>query len=595
VIADAAREFLRLERPVAYQKRVDGSQAPVKARFRKNKDGSFGMALGRFDHTHELIIDPVVRYMTYLGGNQPDNIADLQFDGTAGNVYVLMSTNSTDLKTTVEGSGACPTGCGATNPYSAADGSGYLGDFYVAKFDPTGKTLIFATYIGGSSDDTAISIKVDTDGTIYVFGQSRSQDFPVVHAFNSSPPSASVDANGLHYYENVLTRLSADGSTILYSTYFGDGTYSFLQNEQFANHKLALGGNGIAYITGQVNFNNDSAGGSLGSFARGVSKFRTPIFSQGGQYVAKFDTTQSGDASLIYCTPIGVDSYPTTVEISALGVDSQKNLWIYGTTSTTSFPTPTANAPQPQSKGASITTFLLELNAAGTQAPFATFFGGSFIDITYDMQLDSNDNIYVLLNTESPDYPLKNAADSATSGNTWAMTRFAAGGSSVVYSTFLPDVEEDSIAATAPGMVAVSGLGRGVPLKNNLNVASSGTTFQVFDTNQSGDASLLVSSYLGVQTDQINRVAFDYHDDLWFAGSAGANVPVVAPYQSACGADCIDGFIARVQLLTLAPSPINFPQTAVGASSAPLLATLSNQTLKTFYLTAGTRLPEASP
>ncbi len=587
VVSEAAREFLRLERPVAYQSQADGSHVPVKARFRHNKDGSFGLALGRFDRRRDLIVDPVVRYITYLGGNEPDTISDLQFDAT-GNVYVLMSTSSTDLKTTVEAGGACPAGCGATNTAQAAPGSSLPGDFYVAKFDPTGQTLLFATYVGGSSDDVAISLKVDTDGTVYLFGQSHSQDFPLVNAFNSSPPAGGVDGDGLYYYENVLTRLSADGSAILYSTYFGDGTYSFFQNQQFANHKLALGGNGTAYITGEVNYNSGSPGGSLGSFARGVSVFRTPIFSQGGQYVAKFDTTQSGDASLIYCTPVGADSDPTTVEISALGVDSQKNLWIYGTTSTSSFPTPTANAPQPQSKGAESTTFLLELNPAGTQAPFATFFGGSFIDITYDMELDSNDNIYVLLNTESTDYPLQNAADSSTGGNQWAMTRFAAGGTSVLYSTFLPDREEFSITATASGMVAVAGGGRGVPLKNNLAVPSGGTTFQVFDTNQSGDASLLASSYLGTPSETVNRVAFDYHDDLWLAGNAGANLPVVAPYQATCGADCNDGFIARVQLLTLAPSPINFPQTAVGASSAAQTATLSNQTLKTFYLTAGT-------
>ena len=402
--------------------------------------------------------------MTYFGGNGPDDITDLQFSATNGDVYVLMTTDSTDLKATVEASTACPTGCGSSNPYM---GSSQTQDFYVAKFDPSGETLLFATYVGGSSDDEAIALKLDTDGTIYLYGQSRSQDYPLVNAFNRTPPSTNLDANDIHYYANVLTRLSADGSTILYSTYFGDGSAIPPQTNEYPSHRLALGGNGVAYISGSVYVN----GGVQpdGSFLQGNSIFRAPLFPQGQEYIAKFDTTLAGDASLIYATPIGSASNVYVAHVVALGLDSLKNLWVYGDTNDSSFPTPTSNAIQ-MAPSASTTTWLMEINSAGTHVNYATFFGGSAIDDPYDMELDSNDNIYVFLNTESTDYPQKNAAYGFGSGNTWAITRFGPGGTSVVYSSFVSD--RDTAFGVGPlGLVAVAGGGdRGVPLKKQTSL-----------------------------------------------------------------------------------------------------------------------------
>jgi hypothetical protein len=165
--------------------------------------------MGNYDHARPLVIDPVILYGTYFGGNGADSIVDLKL-GSDGSIFLLITGDSTDLKTVGAPANICNGTCGPTNP-----GKGETDpDIYVAKLDSTGQTLLFATYLGGSDDDEAMNLALDSDGSVYIAGFSHSQDFPIVNGYPGGAPGASSDPAG------TLSKLSADGSTLLYPTAF---------------------------------------------------------------------------------------------------------------------------------------------------------------------------------------------------------------------------------------------------------------------------------------------------------------------------------------------------------------------------------------
>ena len=108
---------------------------------------------------------------------------------------------------------------------------------FVSKLDPTGSSLVYATYLGGSLDDEGYGIAVDATGAAYVTGWSESSDFPTTPgAFDPSP-------NGLE--DAFVTKLSPDGSTILYSTILGTGNRDF-------GYGIAVDAIGAAYVIGET-------------------------------------------------------------------------------------------------------------------------------------------------------------------------------------------------------------------------------------------------------------------------------------------------------------------------------------------------------
>ncbi len=147
--------------PVVYQESA-GVRQPVSGQFVLEGDGQVGFALGAYDHTRPLVIDPVLSYSTYLGGTGYDWGNGIAVD-TAGNAYVTGTTSSTDFPTTT---GAFQTIYGGN------------GDGFVTKLNPTGTALVYSTYLGGTGEDVGLGIAVDTAGNAYVTGGTSSTNFP---------------------------------------------------------------------------------------------------------------------------------------------------------------------------------------------------------------------------------------------------------------------------------------------------------------------------------------------------------------------------------------------------------------------------------
>src|ERR1043166_3738771 len=130
----------------------------IEARYRV-RGAEVGFALGAWDRTRPLTIDPVLAYSTYLGGTNNEAARAIGLDG-AGNVYLAGYTTSGNLPVSRTA---------AQSAYGGGTTNFMTGDAFVAKFNPSG-VLVYLTYLGGSGDDVASAIAVDAAGNAYVTG-----------------------------------------------------------------------------------------------------------------------------------------------------------------------------------------------------------------------------------------------------------------------------------------------------------------------------------------------------------------------------------------------------------------------------------------
>ncbi|MBF0338966.1 MAG: SBBP repeat-containing protein, partial [Nitrospirae bacterium] len=235
-------------------------------------------------------------YSTYLEGNSNDAGTGIAVDST-GNAYITGETYSSNFPT--------------ASALQATYGGGTY-DAFVTKFSPTGKTLVYSAYLGGSSEDRGYGIAVDSVGNAYITGWTASSNFPTVSVFQTTYGGGTYDA--------FVAKLSPTGNALVYSTYLG-GSGDDLGND------IAVDSASNAYIAGLTNSSNFPT----------VSAFQTTY--GGGTYdafVAKLSPT--GNA-LVYSTYLGGSGDDLGNDIA---VDSSGNAYVIGQTASSNFPTTTS-------------------------------------------------------------------------------------------------------------------------------------------------------------------------------------------------------------------------------------------------------------
>jgi hypothetical protein len=160
LLLHTAGEVIRQRKPTIYQE-VDGVRQTIAGGYVLKNHGQVGFQVAAYDASRPLVIDPVLSYSTYLGGLGSDFANDITVD-SAGNTYVTGETASVNFPT--------------ASPVQAAPGGGT--DAFVTKLNPAGSALVYSTYLGGSLDDSASSMAVDSAGSAYVTGSTGSTDFP---------------------------------------------------------------------------------------------------------------------------------------------------------------------------------------------------------------------------------------------------------------------------------------------------------------------------------------------------------------------------------------------------------------------------------
>lgn len=484
---------VRMQKPVVYQLEKDEHKTLIAGNYivSPSKPQTSTIQVAAYDPRKPLIIDPVVDYLTYLGGKENDGNTRIAVD-TLGNAYVSGLTKSLDFPAT---SGAfdtsfnanpiCP-GITATNtdcPDPLVPSVDLNIDRFVAKINPTAAATMYVTYVGGTGNEGGFSpIAVDSSGNAYIAGQTRSTDFPVtpgafqtsLHHGPSCLPSSNCGADGF------VTKLDSTGSSLVYSTYFGGSTGDGV-------HGLRVDTAGFAYVTGDF---------SSGDFPITPGAFSS-VFGRG--LLAKLN--QTGTA-LVWSTRMGLAGSGFH-EGQAIALDSGGNVIVIGGTQTATMPI--VGAIQP-AYGGNSDAFLWKFSSTGTTLMFSTFLGGSGVDWGYGVAVDASNNIYVTGYTQSPNFPTTAGAyDQTHNGDSDIfVAKLPSNGAPLTYSTFLGgsanEENRSDVVVDAAGQAHVSAnsVSSDFPLVNAFDTTRASGEIVVAKLTADG-SNLVYSSFLGGQ------------------------------------------------------------------------------------------------
>ena len=483
------------------------------------ENGTIGFQVASYDTSKPLVIDPVLVYSTYLGGNHNDRGFGIAVDA-AGNAYIMGLTRSTDFPT--------------VNPFQPGlAGSGHA-DLFVAKLDTQGSMLLYSTYLGGSNEEGfafisgyefAGGIAVDSSGQAHVTGFTLSADFPTANALQP--------AFGGGFSDAFVTKLNPDGTELVYSTYLGGG-------DRDLGSSVAVDPIGNAYVTGSTKSTNFPTASPLQPGLRGIQD----------AFVTKLNADGS---AMVYSTYLGGSVGGGGLDEGfGIAVDSSGNAYVMGATFSLDFPT-TAEAFQPDFAGIE-DAFVTKLNPDGSALVYSSYLGGNHFDRGVAIAVDAADNAYLLGMTQSRDFPTVNPFQPAHGGGfeDVFVAKLNATGSALVYSTYLGGSENEyggGIAVDTAGNAYVTGVtfSTNFPTANPLQPGHGGARDAfVAKLNTQGSA-LVYSTYLGGSgIDMGGGIGVDAAGNAYVTGmTVSSDFPIVNPLQPILGLFG-DAFIAKI-------------------------------------------------
>ena len=601
---------LRFHRPVAYQKAEGGKQlVPVRYLLKGKNQVEFRLA--SYDPRQPLVIDPVLGYSTYLGGTSIDagNGIAVAPDGSA---FITGGTFSTYFPT----ANPLQPDAGGPNDFSQ--------DAFVSKISADGSTLVYSTFLGGSSQDVGNGIAVDTFGNAYVAGTTFSADFPVTAgSFDTlcggdGRCGSTWNVEGLTVPNAFITKINIAGSALVYSTFLG--SYSITQGLA-----IAVDGNFYAYVTGEVGPNifptvtitppatYPPAFPTTNSFEPTFDNIGTEYGGSGtNAFITQFNAVGSG---VLFSSYLGGDNQTVG---NGVAVDASGDAYITGLTySDTGFPITASTALQTTYSGAG-DAFLTEVSTTATGSAslaYSTYLGGNGLMQGNAVAVDTKAKTYVTGATTSttleftPPTGAYQTACALDSSNNCEGDAFVAkldttqtGSASLLYFTYLGGSLADSgtgIAVDASGKVFLTGS----TVSTNFPIA--GVDFQphygggnadafVTELNPANPAStaLIYSTYLGgSSTDTGAAIAIDTSDDAYVTGqTCSLDFPLASPLQPTPGGNC-DVFISKIIPaggVAVIPAGLIFGNQDLLTTSQPQTVTLTNGANTTLDITSVT-------
>jgi hypothetical protein len=519
--------MLREAVPVAWQARADGGRDVVGARFALLASSDdvveVGFDLDAYDIGRPLTIDPPITFAGYIGGGDTDQAAGVAVDNT-GAAYVTGTTRSSAAS-------GFPV---ATGPNTNLAGGT---DAFVAKVKPDGSGLIFAGYIGGTNDETALGVAVDSTGSAYIAGSTLSapgNGFPVAVG-----PSLTYQGGG----DGFVAKLKPDGTGLVYAGYIGGTGIDSATG-------IAVDGSGAAYVAGYT----ESAPTNSFPAVTGPS---TVYGGSGDTYIAKVRPDGGG---LTYAGYIGGNQQEFAGQ--SVAVDTVGAAYVVGfTKSTPAQGFPAVVGPSLTNNGEG-DGFVAKVRPDGTGLNYAGYIGGSDLDQANGIAIDSSGNAYVVGLTRSSTgvgFPVVVGPSLTYKSNGDAfISKVRSDGAGLVYSGYIGGSQDDSaisVAVDASGRAAVVGSTRsspneGFPVGGGLNDTYKGNRDAFVAQVQPDGAALTFAGYIGgSQADQGIGVAVDANGAVYAVGDTqsdpGAGFPVsVGPSLTYRGNT--DGWVAKI-------------------------------------------------
>ncbi len=446
LVLDSPTGILTQKRPVIYQESAAGRRV-IGGRYVLLSRDTVGLKVDGYDRRRKLVIDPILSYSSYLGGSGQDQVNAVTL-APNGHLYMTGQTATQDIQ--------------ATN--GAYDNNNFgLIDIFLAIVDTTqagADQLIYFSYLGGSNNDIALALAVDSSGLAYMTGTTTSTDFPMAgNSLQTLGPATVTEA-----FVAVIDPSQYGGVSLVYSTFLGG------QTGNQSGNAIAVDGSGNIYVTGTtassdfpvtgsayaaslygpsdaflIEFSpNDNSAPIYSTFLGGENDDdgRAMVLAPNGQVyvgistdgllfplagfsynpnnsggydvaIALFDTTQQGVASLVYSTYLGGSGNDA---VRGMALDNAGNLVVTGYTLSSNFPV-TADAAQ-RTYGGGGDAFVAVVNAftPTTFLNYSTFIGGSDGEVAYAVAVDPAGFIYLTGYTLSSDFPITSNAPQPTWG-----------------------------------------------------------------------------------------------------------------------------------------------------------------------------------
>ena len=405
------------QKPYSYQI-INGKIIEVECAF-QIKDKKVTFKLGSYDKSYGLVIDPVLVFATYAG-SVTDNFgmtATYGYDGTAfsggivyGNAYPMPDNGAYDVTSNF------------TVPVNPTYG---ITDVFVSKFSSDGTNMLWSTYLGGGDADqgteTAHSLICDRQNNLYIYGATSSTDFPIVNGYQTS--HAGGVANSNFYYNGVyftnqgtdiyVAKISANGHDLLASTYMGGAS------NDGVNTKITSGiyNSVAAYDSLTLNYGDqfrgeimlDSIGNCLVASCTRSTDF--PVLNAfqptnaGMQDGVVFKLT-SDLSSLLWSSYYGGTNNDACYSVK---IDSSANILFVGGTGSSNL-SGTSGAWKPNYNGGKTDGFVVKLNPTASTITKASYIGTPNYDQSFFVEIDRNDNVFIVGQSEGGVFPVNNAS-----------------------------------------------------------------------------------------------------------------------------------------------------------------------------------------
>ena len=416
-----------------------------------------------------------------------------------------------------------------------------IGEHGTAKAPSIAPVVNYSTYLGGGGKDVGSGIAVDSSGNIYVTGLTDSSNFPNVNAIQRR----------IGHRDAFVTKITAAGDAIVYSTYLGGSESVFTMGNGFEfGSDIAVDAFENVYVTGNTDSTDfPTVNAFQPTYGGGGCAFTVPC---GDAFVTKLDATGS---RLVYSTYLGGSANEAA---SGIVVDRAGNAFVVGTTSSPDFPTVSplqfSHRNRGDSRGILVgDVFVTKLNAAGDTLVYSTHFGGSSAEDGRAIAIDAAGRAVVTGFTASPDFPTASPLQAVRGGDLDVfVTMLDVAGSAFVYSTYLGGRDSDrsvGITVDSAGNAYVTGTTASTdfPTQRAFQATLAGGLDAFVASIRADGSALNYSTYLGGSDRDVGTgVVVNRAGQACIVGfTKSSDFPILRAIQVAFGGD-VDAFMTKL-------------------------------------------------